>query len=60
MNVKQRESFTKYLYDLSKAIHVGWLIGLVSDKISWKLSIILVILALELFFIAYRLEAKDD
>ena len=60
MNEKQKDSIAKYLYDLSKAIHVGWLIGLSTDKISWQFTILLASLAVELLYFAYRLEAKDD
>jgi len=59
MNEKQKDSFAKYLYDISKAMNIGWLIGFATDKISWQISLVLAIVALNLFYTAYRLEVKN-
>jgi len=60
MNVKQKESLAKYLYDLSKAIHIGWIIGLAADRISWMATVILAIVGADMLLTAYKMEAKDD
>ncbi len=60
MNRRQRESVAKYLYDMSKAVHIGWLLGLATEKISWFAALLLAIIGMNLFASAYRKEASDE
>ncbi len=59
MNQRQRESVAKYLYDMSKAVHIGWLLGVATSKMSWSAAVLLAILGTELFFAAYRKEVSN-
>jgi len=59
MNQRQRESVAKYLYDMSEAVHVGWLIGYAAGKVSWYAAIFLAILGTNLFINAYKKEAVN-
>ncbi len=59
MNQKQRESVVKYLYDMSKAVHVGWLIGVATGHVSSYAAIFLAILGTNLLINAYKMEVSN-
>ncbi len=56
MNQRQRESVVQYCYDISKAVHVGWMIGYATGKTSWISVLILVCVGIDFFIFAYRQE----
>jgi len=58
MNQKQSDSLAKYCYDMSKAVHVGWMIGVATDKVSLIAALVLFILGVDLFIVAYRQEEE--
>ncbi|MDX8401645.1 MAG: hypothetical protein R8K47_03335 [Mariprofundaceae bacterium] len=60
MNRKQRESLAKYCYDMSKAVHVGWMIGVATGEIPWWHAMILFVLGMDLFILAFKQEVFDE
>jgi hypothetical protein len=59
MNLKQRESSAKYLYDISKGILLAGVIGIFADKIGVLFFLGHIALAIYTFFAAYWLEGRQ-
>ncbi len=56
MNRRQKESIAKYCYNMSQAIHVGWMIGVATGRVSWFGTLILVGVGIDFLIIAYKQE----
>jgi len=59
MNQRQRESVAGYCYDISKAVHIGWMIGLAAGNIPWWYALILAMFGFDFFIYAYKQEASN-
>ncbi len=59
MNRRQKESIAKYCYNMSQAIHVGWMIGFATGKVSLAATLVLACIGVDFFIIAYRQEDSN-
>ena len=57
MNKRQKKSVASFCYNMSQAIHIGWMIALATGKITWWAACILLLIGVELFIVAYKKEA---
>jgi len=60
MNQRQSESIARYCYNISQAIHVGWMVGVATGKISLIAAFILVTIGADFLIIAYRQEEAQN
>jgi len=61
MNSRQRESTTKFLYDMAKGIGLITVVGgLASGQANWWNVIMGLIVTVTFFLIAYWLEGRDN
>ena len=60
MNIRQRDSVAKFLYDLSKGLLLALVVAVLTKKAGLLSVTFLVLLAGYTFMVAYYLEGGDD